>query len=96
MRVMITDKEGQEWWALCQGMFGHPLTPVEDYQMATAPAEYGRLCIFDIEDDSPLATWVQLKHPRWIEPAWMDKNKHQVIVDQDDYPFMEIIEDDDA
>lgn len=96
MRVMITDKEAQEWWALCQGMLGHQLDPVEDYQMATAPAEYGRLCIFDIADSSAMATWIQLKNPRWIEPYWLDKNAHQVIMDTDGYPFMEIIEDEDA
>ena len=93
MRVLIDQACGQEWWALCQGFFGHPLTPVEDYSTAVAPGVAGRLLIFDIKDSSALATWIAVKHPRWIEPAWLDNNQHQVILDNPDYPFMEIIED---
>ena len=95
MRVMITDADAAEWWALCVGMLGKPMISKEDYTMATAPAEYGRLCVFEVDDTSPIATWIHMRHPRWIEPAWMNANRHQVIVDQDDYPFMEIIEDED-
>lgn len=81
MRVMITDLSGQEWWSLCQGMFGHQLQAVEDYTMATAPAEYGRLCIFEVDDQGPLATWITLKHPEWIEPKWLKQNSNKLIID---------------
>lgn len=68
---MITDQQGEEWWALCQGMLGNPLTPIEDYMMAVAPGVAGRMCIFEVEDDTALATWVRMKHPEWIEPYWL-------------------------
>ena len=71
MRVLLDHEQGPEWWALCRGMLGEPMTPVEDYMMATAPGQAGRVCVFEVEDDHPLATWVRIKHPEWIEPVWV-------------------------
>ena len=94
MRVMITDKTAEEWRSLCHGMLGHALDFEQDYTVATAPGQTGRLFVYNIPTDSPMATWVQLKHADWIDYAWTRENQNQVILDQPQHPFMEMIEDD--
>jgi hypothetical protein len=68
---MITDQTAEEWWSLCNGMLGKPLEPIEDYMMSMAPGQAGRMFIYDIQDNTAVATWVTLKHPGWIEPGWV-------------------------
>ena len=64
MKVMITTNSGEEWYALCQGVLGRQLEPEHTFIMATAPGVQQQACIYIVTDQ--LATWIELRHPRWV------------------------------
>ena len=74
MQVMISYEDGVEFQKLCEHFTGQRGEFVQDFMMNTAPGVAGRMCIYHIDDDTPLATWIQLKHPNWIDYAWTEKN----------------------
>ena len=77
MQVMIRFADGVEFQHLCEHYLGHRGEFVQDFMMATAPGIGDRMCVYRIPDDSALATWIQLRHPDWIDYAWIAQKKWQ-------------------
>jgi hypothetical protein len=74
MQVMISMADGVEFQRLCEHFTGARGDLVQDFMMNTAPGAAGRMCIYRIDDASPLATWIHLQHPEWIDYVWTKKN----------------------
>lgn len=75
MQVMIRFSDGVEFQRLCEHFTGGRGNLVQDFMMATAPGQGDRVCVFHIDDDTPLATWIHLQHPEWIDYVWIAKAK---------------------
>jgi hypothetical protein len=87
---MITDRTVHEWIDLCHSMTDTRPTMLHDFMMATGPGEAGRMCIYEIDDASPLATWIHLKHPEWIDYVWQNLHRNAQIIDSQE-TFFELI-----
>lgn len=93
MNVMITWKDGLEFQRLCEHFTGQRGDLVQDFNMATAPGESGRMCIYHIEDDSPLATWIHLQHPEWIDYVWANRHRNAQVLDPAE-TFLQLVAED--
>ena len=93
MQVMIRFADGLEFQHLCEHFTGTKGDFVQDFQVATAPGTADRMCIYHIDDGTPLATWIQLRHPNWIDLAWAVKNKSAQHLDPDETFYKLVMED---
>jgi hypothetical protein len=67
MHVMIKFADGVEFQNLCLHYLGQRAEFVQDFVMATAPGTGDRMCIYRIDDDTALATWISMARPNWID-----------------------------
>lgn len=79
MRIMITEDTAAEWQALCKGLAGGKLEPVQTFTMELAPMQYGQVSLFDIDRNTKLATWIALQYPDWEEPAFLAEHEKTII-----------------
>lgn len=84
MQVMISHEDGVEFQRLCEHFTGQRGNFVQDFVMNTAPGQAGRMCIYRIDDASPLATWIHLKHPEWIDYVWTNRNRSARVMDPEE------------
>jgi hypothetical protein len=83
MQVMIRFADGVEFQGLCEHFTGTRGDFVQDFQVATAPGTADRMCIYHIDDGTPLATWIQLRHPEWIDLVWTQRARSADAPDPD-------------
>jgi len=76
MQVVIRFRDGREFQDLCLHYLGHRGEFVQDFVMATAPGIGDRCVIYRIPDDSPLATYIGLARPGWIDYSWAQRSQH--------------------
>jgi hypothetical protein len=70
MQVMINFADGVEFQRLCEHYLGQRGEFVQDFQVATAPGQSDRMCIYNVPDESALSTWIKLARPGWITTTW--------------------------
>ena len=83
MQVMISHTDGVEFQKLCEHFTGVRGNFVQDFMVNSAPGVAGRMCIYHIDDDTPLATWIHLKHPEWIDYVWTQRARTADVTDPD-------------
>lgn len=93
MQVMIKHADGVEFQRLCEHFTGQRGDFVQDFVMATAPGVGDRVCIYHVDDASPLATWIHLQHPEWIDYVWTARNRAAQVADPDD-TFLKLVAED--
>jgi hypothetical protein len=80
---MISHTDGVEFQKLCEHFTGTRGNFVQDFMVNSAPGVAGRMCIYHIDDDTPLATWIRLKHPEWIDLVWTQRARTADVTDPD-------------
>ena len=93
MQVMIKFADGPEFQRLCEHFTGQRGDFVQDFTVATAPGIGDRMCIYRVPDNSPLATWIHLRHPEWIDYVWTARNRSAQVMDPEDTFFKLVAED---
>lgn len=93
MQVMIDFEHGVEFQRLCEHFTGQRARFVQDFTMAYAPDWQGRMCVYHIDDDTPLATWIHLKHPEWIDYVWANRHRNAQVLDPED-TFLRLVAED--
>jgi len=93
LQVMISFRDGVEFQRLCEHFTGQRGDFVQDFMVNTAPGQQDRMCVYHIEDNSPLATWIHLQHPEWIDYVWTARNRAAQVADPEETFFKLVAED---
>ena len=93
MNVLISHEHAVEFQGLCEHFTGQRGQMVQDFMVNTAPGQQGRMAIFHIADDSPLATWIHLQHPEWIDYVWANRHRNAQVLDPAD-TFLQLVAED--
>lgn len=77
MRILLYFRDSLEFDRLHQDYFGRRPDLIQDFMVATAPGIGDRVGIFEIADDTALATWIRMARPHWIDYSWIAQQKYQ-------------------
>lgn len=72
MRVIIYFEDGVEFDHMYQEYFGTRPQLIRDWSVNRAPGVATRAGLFEVEDDSAMATWIRMARPQWIDYPWME------------------------
>jgi len=73
MRVVIYFDHSVEFDRVYQESFGRRPELLRDFWINRGPNDATRAGVFDVADDSAMATWIRLARPEWIDYPWMEK-----------------------
>jgi hypothetical protein len=69
MQVMINFAASSEFQQLYLDYLGRQPESIKTFAMALAPGQADTMWVYRVPDNTVLATWIQLRHPDWIDTS---------------------------
>jgi hypothetical protein len=69
MQVMINFAASAEFQQLYLDYLGRRPESIKTFAMALAPGQADTMWVYRVPDNTALATWIQLRHPDWIDTS---------------------------